>query len=512
MKSLLGRGSLVIVLGFLAAAGVAGYFLPRFSVEAGTNVLLNEDDPDLAYYNITRADWAYDEYTIVCVRRDEWFSAEGVDLLKSLEAELKKAPGVSKIVSILNVPLLRNKPSAFGLPVPAFLSQAAVKLDKAKEELLGHTQALGNLISVDGKDLNLLVHLEVPPELLKLDPEWSRAQGRKDKAKLAELEKPYNAVLLDLKTRREALIAGLRKITTSWGPPKLAQAPRLSGLPIITVNLVEHVQSDLKTFGLASFAAFVLAFGLVYRRVRWTVGPILACLLPVVLIIGSMAALDQKVTVITSNLPVLLFTLMLPYAVYLVERYRERRGLFPDESQIETVATSAREIWTPCLYSATTTMAGFASLLTSGINPVRTFGLMMTIGMAVGLACVFLFLPSLNAKVAPLPGPSGAASPEPKGAVKGLAHLVLKAPLVVVVFSAALLGVSVWGATKLNAETKFIDYFWPSSEVYKGLDFIDNHMGGTTPLEVMLTSRRRASSRPPRGWRRSRRRRATSPA
>lgn len=487
MRRLLERGALPIVLGFLALAGAAAGFLPRFAVEAGTNVLLNEDDPDLAYYNITRADWAYDEYAIVCVRREEWFTAEGVDILKSLSAELQQAPGVSKVVSILGVPLLRNRPSL--VPIPIFLSQAAVKLDKAKEELLGHTQALGNLVSADGRDLNLLVYLDVPPELVRLDPAWSRAQGLKDKARLAELEKPYNAALLELKTKREALIAAVRRIATTWGPPKLAQAPRLSGLPLITVNLVEHVQSDLKTFGIASFAAFVLAFGLVYRRVRWIVGPILACLLPVVLVVGSMAALDRKVTVITSNLPVLLFTLMLPYTVYLVERYRERRGLFPAESQVEAVATSSAEIWTPCLYSATTTMAGFASLLTSGINPVRTFGLMMTIGIAVGLGCVFLFLPALHAKLRPLPGPSHATSPEPRGVVKGLAQLVLRAPRAVVVFSLALLGVSAWGATKLNAETKFIDYFWPSSEVYAGLDFIDNRMGGTTPLEVNLTSK-----------------------
>lgn len=489
MRKLLEKGSWVLALGFLAAAGVAGSFLPRFAVEAGTNVLLNQDDPDLAYYNITRADWAYDEYAIVCVRREEWFSAEGLDVLKSLAEELGRAPRAAKVVSILSVPLLRNKPATFGLPVPTTLAQPGVKLDKAKDELLAHTQALGNLISTDGRDLNLLVYLDVPPELIKLDPEWSRAQGRKDVAKIAELEKPYAAALAELKVRRDAMIAGVRAITAAWGPPKLAQAPRLSGLPIITVNLVEHTQADLRIFGIASFGAFVLAFTIVYRKPRWTLGPILACLIPVVLIIGTMAALDKKVTVITSNLPVLLFTLMLPYTVYLVERYRERRGLFPGESQMDTVSTSAREIWTPCLYSATTTMAGFASLVTSGIVPMRTFGLMMTLGMGVGLACVFLFLPALNARLKPLPGPAGSRSPEPKGVVKGLALAVLKAPAAVVVFSAALLGVSVWGTTKLNAETKFIDYFWPSSEVYRGLDFIDNHMGGTTPLEVNLTSK-----------------------
>jgi predicted RND superfamily exporter protein len=175
--------------------------------------------------------------------------------------------------------------------------------------------------------------------------------------------------------------------------------------------------------------------------------------------------------------------------VYFVERYRERRSLFPAEPQLDATAESAREIWTPCLYSCTTTMAGFASLLTSGVNPVRTFGIMMTIGMGVGLACVFLFLPSLSKPLRPLEVKGADAASVPRGIVKGMTTLVLRAPGPVLLAGAALLGAAIWGTTRLKVETKFIDYFWPRSEVYQGLQYIDTRMGGTTPLEVMLTSK-----------------------
>ena len=49
--------------------------------------------------------------------------------------------------------------------------------------------------------------------------------------------------------------------------------------------------------------------------------------------------------VITADLPVLLFTLMLPYTVYFVERYRERRALFPAESGAVATFQAARTIW-----------------------------------------------------------------------------------------------------------------------------------------------------------------------
>ncbi len=486
-RRLLERGSWAIVVLFLLAAGALGAFLPRFAVDAGTNVLLNEDDRDLEYYNVTRPDWGYDEYAIFCVRREDWFTPDSAKLLAELVERLKKAAHVKGVTSILSVPLLRNRELG-PLPIPPFLTSPRVDFAKAREELLGHTQALGNLVSVDGKNLAILVYVDVPESVLRLEPEWSRAQGRRDRKRLAEIEKDYNAALAELKVRRTAMVAEVRAVAKEWSA-RLGEPVRLSGISVLNINLVEHVTDDLKTFGWVSFGFFVAAFVVIYRKLRWTALPIAACLLPVVLIVGTMALTGKKVTVITSNLPVLLFVLMLPYTVYFVERYRERRSLFPAESNLDSTAGAAREIWTPCLYSCTTTMAGFASLLTSGINPVRTFGLMMTIGMAAGMASVFLFLPAASKPFRPAEVAGAGASSEPRGAVRWLARLTLAAPWASAAASAAVLGLSIWGITRIHVETKFIDYFKPSSEVYQGLDYIDQRMGGTTPLEVMLTSK-----------------------
>jgi hypothetical protein len=499
-RKLLEKGWAAVLLAFLAATVALACFLPRFGVEAGTNVLLNEDDQDLAYYNITRADWGYDEYVILSVRRADWFTPESIQLLSEFVADLEKAPHVKKdgVTSILKVPLLRNRASL--LPMPTFLAQPNVDLAKARGELLEHTQARGNLISTDGRDLSVLVYLDVPEPILRLEPDWSRAQGEKKLARsresveaaeatLARIGPEYKVALAEHTARRNAMVRGLREVAGRWGPPKTDEAVKLAGTPIVYMNIIEHVTDDLRVFGVASFAFFTLAFLAIYRKVRWTALPILACLLPVVLIVGTMSAADKKITVITSNLPVLLFVLMLPYTVYIIERYRERRTLFPDESGLDSTMGAVRENWWPCLYSCTTTQAGFASLLTSGINPVRTFGLMMTIGMGVGLACVFLFMPAATRPLRAIAVTGAGTASEPAGVVRWMERLVLRAPAFVAVLGAAVLGVSIWGTTKIKVETKFIDYFKPNSEVYQGLLQIDTRMGGITPLEVLLTSK-----------------------
>jgi predicted RND superfamily exporter protein len=205
--------------------------------------------------------------------------------------------------------------------------------------------------------------------------------------------------------------------------------------------------------------------------------------------LALMVLTGKKVTIVTSNMPVLLFVLMLPYTVYYIERYRERRALYPTEDPAFSATQAPLEIWAPCLYSCLATMAGTLAHTPSGINPVRTFGWMMTIGVGAGLGIVMTYLPASMVPLKPLPATGRAARPVSRGPLMWLETLVLRAPKAVVVFSLAVLAVSIWGTTKITVETKFIDYFLKSSPIYQGLDYIDNRMGGTTPVEVILTSK-----------------------
>lgn len=491
------RGWWLILL-VCAGLGVwAGRLLPRFSVEAGTDVLLNEDDADLAYYNQTRADWTYDEYVIVCAHRKEgWFTKEAVEQLHALAGRLKGIPHAKSATSILNVPLLRNAGRSGFLPSIVTLVDKTGALNpkadlaKAKTELTAHTQALGNLISASGEDASVLVYLDLPADIVTYEPERNRLLAKNDaaaKKRLAEIDPAYQVAKAELGRRRQAFVGALRALAAEWNP-KLEAPLRMSGLTFINVLLMEHIQADIRNFGFLSFALFSLTYLVIYRRLRWVLLPVIACVLPVLIMLALMIVTDKKVTVVTSNMPVLLFVLMLPYSVYFIERYRERRAIDPAEDNVLTTTRSPKEIWAPCLFSALATMAGTIAHMPSGINPVRTFGLMMTIGTAVGLAIIMLFLPASVLKLPPPPATDRSATSRSWGPLKLLEFWVLKWPKAVVVFSLAILGLSVWGTTRITVETKFIDYFWPSSPIYQGLDYIDKRMGGTTPVEVLLTS------------------------
>ena len=54
--------------------------------------------------------------------------------------------------------------------------------------------------------------------------------------------------------------------------------------------------------------------------------------------------------------------------------------------------------------------------------------------------------------------------------------------------------ISIFGISKLEVENSFINYFSKNTEIYKGMKLIDEKLGGTTPLEVIIKFPKREKS------------------
>jgi predicted RND superfamily exporter protein len=139
---------------------------------------------------------------------------------------------------------------------------------------------------------------------------------------------------------------------------------------------------------------------------------------------------------------------------------------------------------TPCLFAALTTIAGFGSLMFSDILPVRTFGWMMIAGIGVSLMVTFLLFPAglmLVAKKTPKIGKKSKYS-----LTSFLAGLTQNHGRAVLAISAGLFILSAIGISRLVVENSFIDYFKASTEIHQGMKVIDQNLGGTTPLDVIV--------------------------
>ena len=469
------RAWLVVVVVLLAAGALAVSQFGKLGIEFQTTTLLDQKDPELKIYeelHETRT-WSQNEFAVVCASGVDWTSEEGATLLRALVTDLEAGPEVGGTMSLLNIPLLRQNPdqkpnvlALAGAGMKYIGGRAPINHESARTELLDHELATGSLISKDGRSTNVLVYLRVP-----------------------EPGAPGTATT---QARWQQLVDGLRTVRTQW-EGQLPERLRLAGVPLVYTYIMERVAHDLQVFGIAAAVLFSLGLLVIYRKIRYVILPLVTSLLPVVAILGYMAIAGVPFTVITSNLPLLLFVIALPYTIYLIERYLERRHLHPQEDGGEAIVRAAQSIWLPCVFSTLTTMAGFAAFTTSGIVPVKMFGILMTAGSLLSLLLVFLFLPSALQPWRPVPPPSpsssAAAGTTGFGRLSaGFARLALTRPRTIIALSTLVLAVSIAGTFRLTAENKFTSYFWPSSDVYQGLEFIDQNLGGTSTLEIYLRS------------------------
>ncbi|MGD9302322.1 MAG: MMPL family transporter, partial [Desulfobacterales bacterium] len=237
-------------------------------------------------------------------------------------------------------------------------------------------------------------------------------------------------------------------------------------------------------FGLGVLIFLIVALGVIFRSKRWVILPVLCCAFSAVAMMGILGMFGWQVTVISSNFISLQLIITMAITIHLIVRYRDLALSNPLAEHRDLIAQTIRVMVTPCLFAALTTIAGFGSLMFSDILPVRTFGWMMIAGIGVSLTVTFLFFPAglmLVAKKTPRAGKKSKYS-----LTSYLAGLTQNHGKAVLVISTALFILSAIGISRLVVENSFIDYFKASTEIHQGMKVIDQNLGGTTPLDVIV--------------------------
>ena len=138
----------------------------------------------------------------------------------------------------------------------------------------------------------------------------------------------------------------------------------------------------------------------------------------------------------------------------------------------------------PILYTVLTTVIAFLSLIFSEIKPIIDFGWMMTMGLITSFIITFTLLPTLINFV-PKENISINEYKESK-ITSFFSNTCQKNQKLIYIISSIVILFSVIGISRLEVENSFINYFSEKTEIYKGMKLIDEKLGGTTPLEVIL--------------------------
>ncbi len=490
-RAILGHPKIVllVLVGLLA---FFGYQTQNFRLDASADSLLLEADRDLELYRQVKERYPSPELLIVTFSpKQELFSKSSLAQLKKLRHDIKQIPSVDSIVSILDVPLLKSSDVPLSELAHHIQTLESPKVDpqQAKQELL--TSPLYNrlLISRNGETAALLINLQDNPNLNQLrktrDALRSRKRestlGKEDILRLGKTTAAYHAAHTASNEQRHRIVVALRQVMApyqQYGPV------HLGGVPMITDDMVSFVKNDLLTFGIGVLIFLIIVLRFIFAQMRWIVLPLLSCGYASVLMIGLLGFAGWNVTVISSNFLALMLIITISMNIHLIVRYKQLSLDSPTQDQHRLVSMTVRKMVNPCLYTTLTTIMGFSSLVISEIKPVIDFGWMMSAGLAVSFLTSFLLLPSALM----LMGKTREGSKEErKFRLPGaLAHFTQHHGYGIIILSVLLAIVSFAGITRLKVENSFINYFSKDTEIYQGLKLIDDQLGGTTPLEVIL--------------------------
>jgi predicted RND superfamily exporter protein len=481
-----------VILCLLAVVIFLGYNAKDFKLDASAETLVLENDKDLQYSRLISSRYGEHDYLLMTYApKGDLFSDKALEKLTRLRDEFRQLKRVSSVVSILDAPLLESPPVQIKELVSNIKTleslTAAIKLVRIEFKESPLYQDL--LVSPDLKTTVLQINFnidEVYQDLLARRDHLreKQASGRLSSAEAAEFKevtRQFKQHRNKMKKIRHEDIAKIRAIMEKY---RQDDELFLGGVSMIADDLISFIKNDLKIFGLGVLFFLIVTLSIIFRKMRWIFLPMLCCAFSAISMIGLLGMFGWEVTVISSNFISLQLIITMAITIHLIVRYRELLQKNPEAEKRKLIFDTVSFMMRPCIYAALTTIAGFGSLIFCDILPVITFGWMMIAGITVSLILTFLLFPSvlmLIGKGTPYAerGTHFSLTPFFAGVTESHGIMILVISCIVFLISAV-------GISRLEVENSFIDYFKDTTEIYQGMKVIDQKLGGTTPLDVII--------------------------
>ncbi len=463
-----------------------------FKLDASADSLLLDDDADLKIFRETLDRYATQEFLFITFTPDEGlFSKKSIAQITKLRDELRALKAVDSVISLVDVPLVRQVEGSLSDVAENVrtIESGDVDIERAKQELLTSPIYKKLIISEDGTTTALQVNIKDDKSFRKLQRERNKllfkantdGLNSDEQAKLDSIVTEYAAKKKEVDQINHENIEKVREIISRY---QQYGTLHLGGVPMIADDMITFIKNDLIIFGVGVFLFLVGMLTIIFRKFRWVMLPLLSCFYAGLLMMGLLGLVGWNVTVISSNFISLMLIITMSMNVHLIVRYRQLNNDYPEKTQFELVFDTASKMVWPCFYTALTTIMAFSSLVVSGIKPVIDFGWMMTIGLTVTFLTSFILFPALLVLMPKISERVNARDEfqfTPK-----LASLTERHGNKVLILTVILSVISIYGITKLEVENSFINYFSEDTEIYQGLRLIDEKLGGTTPLDILL--------------------------
>ena len=490
----------LILCAFLSA------FVPKLAIDASTQTLLLENDKDLELWrDITKRYKIPNTLVIAYTPNSDLLSESSISTLAALSKDLAQIKGVKSVFSMLDAPLLLSSGLKFSdlLGTIPTLKDSNASKEAIKAEFLSSPFYKNSLVSSDFKTTALLLTLEPNPgynefiaSITALENTLKNAQNNATaKTLLKEQRAAFKAYRDELRIAEHEQITQIRQVITKYNQNSQSRIPHqasssqlfLGGINMIADDMIAFVRSDLATYGLATLLLCSLCLFVYYLQLRYVFLAIFICLVCVGVASGLFGLLGFEITVISSNYIALQLIITLSVVIHLINSYREFFRKKSSFSQKAIVYLALKERMSPCFFAIFTTIIGFISLVFSDIRPIISLGVMMSASITLSLIFSFWLFGSIMSLLSKKSVNTAFERYFSLTTLCAKIALNLRARKVVFAISALGLCVGLWGISKLSVENSFIGYFKENTDIYKGMELIDNKLGGTVPLDIIIS-------------------------
>ncbi len=462
------KPKLIFTLLILCLIGF-GYYTKDFRLDASSDTLLIDGDPDLKYLKEINERYHAKEFLVLTYTPKEAMTSESsINNLLSLKYKIQSLEWVHSVITLLDIPLLNSTDKTLTERLQNFSTLKSEGIDKERgfNEILNSPVFRNFVISEDGKTTGIIINI-------KKDEKLKEFEGKSKN----EIENYKDTI----KKKNHKNIIQIREIIKTYNH---VGKIHLGGIPMIADDMMSFIKNDIIVFGIGVLLFIIATLWFVFRKLVWIIVPISSCCFSVLIMTGLLGLLGWKVTVISSNFIALMLILTMAMNIHMSTRFLQLKKINPNLKNSEIILMTTSKMFWPIIYTVLTTICAFLSLIFSEIKPIIDFGWMMTLGLITSFIITFTLLPTLlnfflNEKIE--------IQEEKKSKITlFLGNISINNKKTIFSITLVAIILSVIGISRLEVENSFINYFNKNTEIYQGMKLIDEKLGGTTPLEVIL--------------------------
>lgn len=245
---------------------------------------------------------------------------------------------------------------------------------------------------------------------------------------------------------------------------------------------IDLIQGELVLFLAIAFVLMVCILYMMYRSWIAIMAPLSMVMLAVAITLGFMEITGKAMDVMASAIPTILVVVGLSVTIHSLTKFLKERtnGLGVEEATLITL----KNIGLANLFTTLTTMVGFGSLATSGIDPISDFGLYTAAGVGIAYLLSLTYLPSFfilfGHRFKPL------KSVDWSWFFKESIERILNKRRSIWFGAIVLVTLALSGAIRVRENTLLLEDLARDSKISRDFAFFGEQFQGTRPMEVAI--------------------------